>query len=213
MSETTTENTNTETIGDGAAAPKKSKLKLIIIVAAVLLLIGGAGGYFFILRTPAEAKTTEAAEKETKKSSSKKARKEEEKEEESETEEKSDKEKSSDSASASLKTALSDDEAVKNVVELQPFIVNLADESEARYLRMTVSVGISGEGESEKPNPIFITRVRNAMLAVLSVKTSEEVLSVKGKAKLRKELLNAAQRASEEPAVEAIYITDFIVQL
>ena len=51
------------------------------------------------------------------------------------------------------------------------------------------------------------------MLAVLTTKKSEDVLSVEGKTKLRKELLEAAQAASEEPHVEAIYITDFIVQL
>ena len=51
------------------------------------------------------------------------------------------------------------------------------------------------------------------MLAVLSDKKSEEILSVEGKTKLRKELLQAAQAASENPEVKAIYITDFIVQL
>ncbi len=51
------------------------------------------------------------------------------------------------------------------------------------------------------------------MLAVLSVKKSDDVLTVDGKSKLRKELLEAAQSASDEGKVEAIYITDFIVQL
>ena len=55
--------------------------------------------------------------------------------------------------------------------------------------------------------------IPNAMLAVIADKKSEDVLTVEGKAKLRKELLKAAQAASEEPHVRAIYITDFIVQL
>ena len=91
--------------------------------------------------------------------------------------------------------------------------MNLADTEQARYLRMSVSLGI-GEGEgSEKPEQLFMTRVRNAMLAVLSDKNSEEILSVEGKTKLRKDLLKAAQAAADEPEVQAIYITDFIVQL
>jgi flagellar FliL protein len=65
----------------------------------------------------------------------------------------------------------------------------------------------------EKPGTLFTTRIRNAMLALLTTKTSEDVLTVEGKAKLRKELLRAARAASEEPKVEAIYITEFIVQL
>ena len=109
---------------------------------------------------------------------------------------------------------LPDDADVTNVIELQPFIINLADTEQARYLRMTVSLGVGGAKDSkEKPDQLFMTRVRNAMLAVLSNKKSEDVLSVEGKAKLRKELLSAAQAAAEEPEVQAVYITDFIVQL
>ena len=115
-------------------------------------------------------------------------------------------------ASASLR--LPDDSKVKQIIELQPFIVNLADASEARYLRLVVSIGLGGEGGGEeKPNPLYTTRIRNAMLAVLTARTSEEVLSNEGKAKLRRDLLKAARMAAKEPEVEAIYITEFIVQL
>jgi flagellar FliL protein len=106
-----------------------------------------------------------------------------------------------------------DDSEVKQVVELQPFIVNLSDTSDARYLRMTVSLGIGESEGTEKPNPLFTTKVRNAMISVLTTKTSEQVLSADGKAVLRKELLEAARSVSDEPQVIAIYITDFIVQL
>jgi flagellar basal body-associated protein FliL len=79
---------------------------------------------------------------------------------------------------------------------------------------MTVSLGIDGaEVAGEKPDQLFTTRVRNALLAVLSEKKSDQILTVEGKNKLRKELLKAAQSASENPEVKAIYITDFIVQL
>src|SRR5262245_12210954 len=55
------------------------------------------------------------------------------------------------------------DEEVAEVVELLPFIVNLADREEPKYLRMTVSLGISEA--SEKPDPLFTTKIRNAILA------------------------------------------------
>lgn len=112
-----------------------------------------------------------------------------------------------------IELSLPEDADVKNIVELQPFIVNLADKDDPRYLRTTIILGISGDAGESKPDPIFTTRVRNAMLAILTTKTSEELLTVEGKTVLRKELLHAAQAASEEPKVEAIYITDFIVQL
>lgn len=203
------------TAEEAAAPTGGGKKKLILVVLVVLLLVGGGGGayYFFLRGSAAEGEETAEAEK-TDKKSSKKKQIEDEEEEEAEEEPKSG--KSSTASKNSLKSAIPKDEDVKHIIELQPFIVNLADEDQARYLRLSVSVGVGGEeggGESEKADPIFITRVRNAMLAVLSVKSSEEVLTVEGKAKLRKELLKAAQAASEEPHVEAIYITDFIVQL
>ena len=191
---------------DSGGQPKKSKKLFLIIGLVVVLLAGGGGGYYFMSKSSASA-----AEKESK-SEKKKKSAEAEDSEESEAKDEKDNSDKSTSAKDTLKASLPDDSDVKEVVELQPFIINLADTEDARYLRMTVSIGIGEEG-GEKPSPLFLTRVKNAMLAVLSVKKSDEVLSIEGKTKLRKELLQAAQAASEKPKVEAIYITDFIVQL
>lgn len=196
MSEAVTETTESE-----VPAKQGSKKFLIIIVLAVVLLGGGGAGAYFFLFSKSAADSEEAAKgKSTKKAKA--------------ADEEDTGEDTSSKKSSSVKSALPKDEDVKKIIELQPFIVNLADENEARYLRLTVSLGVGGaEGGEEKPDQLFITRVRNAMLAVLSEKKSEDILSNEGKGKLRKELLKAAQAASEEPEVKAIYITDFIVQL
>lgn len=216
-----------ETTAPEKPVEKKSRKKLIIIVVVVLALAGG-GGVFYVKRAGA---APEGAAKGKKKSDheakSGKADEESEEtatsddEEKSGEEEQSDKgheegksEKSEKKSSRAVKLSLPDDGEVKKVIELQPFIVNLADTSEARYLRLTVSIGIGeGAGGDEKPDPLFTTRIRNVMLAVLTTKSSEEVLTPEGKITLRKELLKAARAVSKEPKVEAIYITDFIVQL
>ena len=200
------ETQNQETAPAETTNQPKKKSKLFLIVGLlVILLAGGAGGYYFYAKAgSAEAAGNDEADSKTKgkKSSSK------------DDEEESDGADEKDSKKDSLKSSLPDDEDVKSVVEIPPFIVNLADSDSPRYLRMTVSLGIGGEdGAEAKPEPLFLTRVKNAMLAVLTTKSSEDVLSAEGKTKLRKELLKAAQAASEEPHVEAIYITDFIVQL
>lgn len=204
------------------AAPKKGGSKLIIIIALVVVLLGGAGGGFFYWRSStAAAATPEKDPKAAKKAKEKKAADDEEAIEEEKPEKSGEKTEKGDantekksSSAALLKESLPEDENVKQVIELQPFIVNLADAEDARYLRLTVSLGVGGEeGKAEKPDTLFTTRVRNAMLAVLAQKKSDDVLSVEGKVKLRKELLKAAQAVSTEPEVEAIYITDFIVQL
>jgi len=211
MSETEKEKTSAETAAPDETKKKKGGKKIIIVLVIFLLLAAGGGGfYYWRSSSAATAETTD------KKSGDKKSQAKKESDEASEEtdKDKADK-KTSEKSTDPLKNALPEDEDVKKIIELQPFIVNLADTEQARYLRMTISLGIDGaeEEESEKPDQLFMTRVRNAMLAVLSDKKSDEILSVEGKTKLRKELLEAAQAASEEPEVKAIYITDFIVQL
>jgi len=204
MSETAKENQTTAN-----AEPVKKKGGKTIIIAVILgIILGGAGGGVFYWRS-----TSVAAAENTDKAKKSRAKKES-VEPEKPAEEKSSKTSAKSEEPNSLKDALPDDADVKNIIELQPFIINLADTEQARYLRLTVSLGVGGEKDAgEKPNPLFITRIRNALLAVLQNKKSDEVLSVEGKSKLRKELLSAAQAASEDPEVSAIYITDFIVQL
>lgn len=203
-----------ETAAAPAAAPAKKKSKLLlIIIAFVLLLAAGGGAYVFLFKGSA------ASAKEKKKSSAKKVSEDDADPHEETAEEESDRDgeaKSKNEEKKSSKPApvsLPKDEDVKAVIELQPFIINLADTEEARYLRLTVSLGLAGEGGEEKPDSIFTTRVRNALLAVLTTKRSDDILTAEGKDRLRKELLAAARAASKEPQVEAIYITDFIVQL
>lgn len=192
------ENQNTEE----SPAPKRKFKKLIILVLLLLLIVGGAGGGVYYWRSSKTAAADAEDGKKTKKGKSKKAAAE---EPEEETEE---------SAKTEEGEHATDEDEVKQVVELPPFIVNLADTEQSHYLRMTVSLGIGGEAsESEKPDPVFNTKVRNAILGVLTTKKSDEILSPKGKADLRKEVLKAAQEASAEPHVSAVYITEFIVQL
>lgn len=182
-----------------AEPPKKGGKKFILIAIVLVMLLGGGGaGYYFLRIRGAEAAEEPAAKKADKKATKKDS-------EDADPKSKKD---------GPLSDAIPEDEEVKHVIEVPPFIVNLADAEQARYLRMSVSLGVGGEGgESEKPNQLFLTKVRNAMLAVLSEKSSDEILTVEGKAKLRKELLKAAQASAHEPEIIAIYITDFIVQL
>ncbi|MFN0085857.1 MAG: flagellar basal body-associated FliL family protein [Blastocatellia bacterium] len=193
------------------AAPKKSRKMMIIILVLVLLGAGGGGAYFYLQSSKASAKESVEKGKKAKPADEEAVSGEEETAEDAPVKEEAAKEKAGKGKPAPL--SLPDDSEVKHVIEMQPFIVNLTDQGEARYLRLTVSVGIGGGEVEAKPSPLFTTRVRNAMLAVLTTRSSEEVLSPEGKVKLRKELLRAARAASEEPRVEAIYITEFIVQL
>ncbi len=210
---------DTSTTQEAPAAPARSRKKLIIIIMLAVLLVGSASGGFLFFRARAALAQESSKEKSEKKRRDDKSSREREEEKEKEKESAQAIDKDGKQAGQShekklLEMALPEDGDVRQVVELQPFIVNLADTSDSRYLRMTVSIGV-GEGEeaAAKPDPLFTTKIRNAMLAVLTSKRSEEILTPEGKATLRKELLQAAQAAAREPEVMAVYITDFIVQL
>jgi len=234
MSDTPTPATTEES----AAAPQK-KSKLFLIIGLVALLLAGGGAYWFFIHRPKAAAAKEheegkkdhsGAKEEGKEKESESDAKEEKKakkkshdedghgdeahgedehgEEESEEEEEPESRKSG----KGFRFTPPNDKEVHHIVELQPFIVNLADTEGVYYLRMSVSVGI-GETKEEKPSALFITRVRNAILAVLTTKESKDVLTPEGKAGLRKELLKAVRKAVAEPEVHAVYITDLIVQL
>ena len=211
---------------EASAEQPKAKSKLPLIIGAVVLIaaLGGGGYWFFVVRAKAaaakgseggrEEHAKEEGAKEEKKSKS--ARTEKAAEETASDEEVTDEEPASEEPAGGKKKPFKftppDDKEVKHVIELQPFIVNLADREGNYYLRLTLSIGV-GESKEEKADPLFTTRVRNAILAVLTTKTSEDVLTPEGKAALRRELLSATRRAVEEPKVHAIYITDLIVQL
>ncbi len=179
---------------------KKRRLMLVLMLVLVLGL--GTGAFFYfqssLFGTKAKGKKAKAADESA-----------------SADDASTDEASAADSEAAKGKDlGLPDDSKVKQVIELQPFIVNLADKGEARYLRLTISIGIGGDGKTEeKVDLLFTARVRNALMSVMTAKTSDEVLSVDGKNTLRQELLQAAKSVSKEPKVYAIYITDFIVQL
>jgi len=180
---------------------KKRRLMLVLIMVGALGL--GAGAFFYfqgsLFGTKAKGKKAKATDENA----------------DSADGASTDEASAADGEETTAKdSALPDDSKVKQVIELQPFIVNLADKGEARYLRLTISIGIGGEEKGEeKADPLFTARVRNALMSVMTAKTSDEVLSVDGKNTLRKELLQAAKSVSKTPKVYAIYITDFIVQL
>ncbi|MFY9227558.1 MAG: flagellar basal body-associated FliL family protein [Blastocatellia bacterium] len=200
---------NNNTPSSEPAKKPANKIVLILITIIVLLVAGGGGAFFYITRVKANDNTAKGEGSNKEKNSKSEDEDEDEWEDEDLTaipDEKSKKSKA-------VALLLPKDKAVKHVIELQPFILNLADTDESRYLRLAVSVGLGGDvNPEEKPNSLFIARLRNALLAVLMTKSSTDVLSIEGKVALRKELLKAAKKVVDQPEIETVYITELIVQ-
>jgi len=211
------DNTKDNADGDSSKTPQiKKKSKLPIIIALVVALAaGGAGSYFFLMRAAVPAK---ADAKKGKKADAHQNLDDDDTDDDQSDQPADEKgvdgkgnKNQSGKPRANLSSLLPQDSDVKSVVEIQPFILNLADTDENRFLRLTLSVGV-GEESEEKPNQVLITRIRNAVLAVLMTKSSSDVLSPDGKIGLRKELLKAIQAVAKDVDVQAVYITELIVQ-
>jgi len=173
---------------------KKKKSKLLLLVAALLVLgLGGGGAFFFYNQgTAAKAKKKKPAKKED----------------------------ADPSANEQDGTQDGTDEPEGNassIIALEPFIANLADQNEARYIRITLSLGITAENKDEgkeaAKDVLVISKLRDAILAVLISKTSGELLSEDGKRKLRRQLLDAVRARVKKPRITEVYITDLVVQM
>ncbi len=100
---------------------------------------------------------------------------------------------------------------VSTVFSLEPFIVNIYDGQDLRYLKVKI--------ELEMANPAVkpelegrLAAIRDAILVVLTTKTLQEVQDVQGKNQLREEILAAISKIVAQGKVSKIYFTDFVVQ-
>jgi flagellar FliL protein len=101
--------------------------------------------------------------------------------------------------------------AVGEMFELQPFVVNLADPQGKRYLKLKVSLELeSAEAlpQAEKARP----KMRDMVIMMLTSLTFEEVMTPEGKIRIRDELLERFNHVMRPSRVKNIYFTEFVIQ-
>ena len=96
-------------------------------------------------------------------------------------------------------------------LQLDPFIVNLADPTGHRYLRAKITLELADDKALQRTNE-RIPQINDAIIMVLSSKTVEEVLSPEGKLELRLELIRKLNDLLGPNTVKNIYFTQFVVQ-
>jgi flagellar basal body-associated protein FliL len=101
--------------------------------------------------------------------------------------------------------------SVKGSLHLETFVLNLADAEQRSYLRVGIDLGLGRElGRGDNASPVG--EVRDTILGVLAQCRVEELLTVKGKAKLKEDLLQALQERVPRLEVEEVYFTEFLIQ-
>jgi flagellar FliL protein len=103
-----------------------------------------------------------------------------------------------------------------HIKNLPSMIVNLADPSGDRYLKISLALVMNGK---EKPkasessgDTLEDAIIKNAVITVISTKTSDTLLTLSGKEELKKQLIKAINNALGKDEVRDIYFTDFIIQ-
>ena len=91
------------------------------------------------------------------------------------------------------------------------FVVNLLSESGNRFLKVAVDLELSDaklQPEMDQKKSL----VRDIIIRTFSSKTFEEISTLKGKDKLKEEVLNKINENLSDGYIKNIYFTDFVVQ-
>lgn len=94
---------------------------------------------------------------------------------------------------------------------MDQFIVNLLSESGSRYLKVTLDIELSGE-ELAAEMDAKKSLVRDIIIRSLSAKTFEEVSTMKGKDRLKDEVVSKVNEVLADGQIRNIFFTDFVVQ-
>lgn len=104
--------------------------------------------------------------------------------------------------------------APTGIIPLEPFVVNLADPSASRFLRVTLSLVVEDEtvAHEVEENEVVLMRVRSAILELLAQKQAGELVTPDGKAQLKKSIAEGVAHAAHEVKVADVLFSEFIVQ-
>lgn len=98
------------------------------------------------------------------------------------------------------------------VLDLEPFIVNLADPAGKRYLKLKIAVDAKDE-KLKKEIETRVPQIRDSILLLLTSKSYADIAPVAGKIRLRNEILKIINRSlMGVGSVHAVYFTEFVVQ-
>ena len=99
---------------------------------------------------------------------------------------------------------------VANIYPLEPFIVNIYDGQEIRYLKIKVEFELASPAAKAELDS-KAAQLRDAILILLTTKTMQEIQDLQGKNQLRDQILAAVNKIAPGK-VTKVYFTDFVVQ-
>ncbi len=102
-------------------------------------------------------------------------------------------------------------EPQKFIYKMDPFIVNLSNSERMRYLKLKVEVE-SMEVKSNEEYEKRLPQLRDTVLAILTSKTSKEIMDSEGKTKLRNEIAARLNQLLTTFQIKTVYFAEFVIQ-
>ncbi len=116
-----------------------------------------------------------------------------------------------ESKPAKKKKKMKDLLTVGPMYPMDQFIVNLLNENGSRYLKATIDLEMDKQelsAELDKKKAI----IRDIIIKILSSKTFEEISTVKGKERLKEEIVDQINQILSDGEIQNIFFTDFVIQ-
>lgn len=98
----------------------------------------------------------------------------------------------------------------KGTLHLETFVLNLAEPGQRSYLRVGIDLGLAREIARGETAPVG--QVRDTILGVLADWKVDDLTTLKGKTKLKEDLVHALQERVPGLGVEEVYFTEFLIQ-
>ena len=174
-----------EEITDEEVVEKKSGGNMVLILIVVLLVVLIAGGglaAFFLLGSDDEAMTSQPQQMAQTSSTKRRASK----------------------RSSSYLT-------IGPMYPMSQFVVNLLSEGGGKYLKVALDIELDNEELSSELD-MKKSLIRDIIIRSLSSKTFEEVSTMKGKDRLKDEIVNSINDVLADGQINNIFFTDFVVQ-
>ncbi len=155
---------------------------ILIVVLLVVLLVGGGLAAFFLLGSDDEAIRLQPQQSSQSKPSKRKASR-----------------RSSDYLT------------IGPMYPMSQFVVNLLSEGGGKYLKVVLDIELDEEDLASEMD-MKKSLIRDIIIRSLSSKTFEEVSTMKGKDRLKDEIVNNINDVLADGQISNIFFTDFVVQ-
>ena len=97
------------------------------------------------------------------------------------------------------------------VIDLEPFVLNLADRDQLRYLKVAIKLQLDRPQE-QTDFADKLPAIRDALLVLLTSKESRSLRTVDGKMLVRDEIGGRVNTIMKKGKIRQVFFTEFIIQ-